>query len=110
MKITHTYPCRFSFCHTTCSQLYIGAFSAGFGAVPWVIMSEVTETCRIFSKVWQITSYQFSTELKTSVILQIFPINIKGAAGGLATLVNWFGAWAISYTFNFLLSWSSYGE
>ncbi|MFS7975912.1 putative major facilitator, sugar transporter, major facilitator superfamily [Helianthus anomalus] len=59
--------------------LYIVSFSAGMGAIPWVIMSEV------------------------------FPINIKGAAGSLATLVNWFGAWAISFTFNFLLSWSSYG-
>ncbi|KAJ8898654.1 hypothetical protein K2173_004688 [Erythroxylum novogranatense] len=59
--------------------LYIGSFSAGMGAVPWVVMSE------------------------------IFPINIKGVAGSLATLVNWFGAWAISYTYNFLMSWSSYG-
>ncbi|GMI98779.1 Zinc-Induced Facilitator 2 [Hibiscus trionum] len=59
--------------------LYISAFSAGMGAVPWVIMSE------------------------------IFPINIKGVAGSLATLVNWFGAWAVSYTFNFLMSWSSPG-
>ncbi|PPE01308.1 hypothetical protein GOBAR_DD01634 [Gossypium barbadense] len=58
--------------------IYISAFSAGMGAVPWVIMSE------------------------------IFPINIKGAAGSLATLVNWFGAWAVSYTFNFLMSWSAY--
>lgn len=59
--------------------VYIGAFSAGMGSVPWVIMSE------------------------------IFPINIKGVAGSLATLVNWFGAWACSYTFNFLMDWSSYG-
>ncbi|KAD3336601.1 hypothetical protein E3N88_32120 [Mikania micrantha] len=59
--------------------LYIASFSAGMGAVPWIMMSE------------------------------IFPINIKGAAGSLATLVNWFGAWLISFTFNFLLSWSSYG-
>ncbi|XWS46759.1 hypothetical protein CRYUN_Cryun14cG0095500 [Craigia yunnanensis] len=59
--------------------LYIGSFSVGMGAVPWVVMSE------------------------------IFPINIKGLAGSLATLVNWFGAWAVSYTFNFLMSWSSYG-
>ncbi|KAL6500419.1 hypothetical protein OROHE_025785 [Orobanche hederae] len=59
--------------------VYIGAFSIGMGAVPWVVMSE------------------------------IFPINIKGVAGSLATLVNWFGAWACSYTFNFLMSWSSYG-
>ncbi|CAI0426354.1 unnamed protein product [Linum tenue] len=60
-------------------KLYIGSFSAGMGAVPWVIMSE------------------------------IFPVNIKGIAGGFATLVNWFGAWSVSYTFNFLMSWSSYG-
>ncbi|KAG7967426.1 hypothetical protein I3843_08G098500 [Carya illinoinensis] len=59
--------------------LYIGSFSIGMGAVPWVVMSE------------------------------IFPINIKGRGGSLATLVNWFGAWLCSYTFNFLMSWSSYG-
>ncbi|CAK9151005.1 unnamed protein product [Ilex paraguariensis] len=59
--------------------VYIGSFSIGMGAVPWVVMSE------------------------------IFPINVKGVAGSLATLVNWFGAWACSYTFNFLMSWNSYG-
>ncbi|XP_048337281.2 sugar transporter ERD6-like 7 isoform X3 [Ziziphus jujuba] len=59
--------------------LYIASFSVGMGAVPWVVMSE------------------------------IFPINIKGQAGSLATLVNWFGAWLCSYTFNYLMSWSSYG-
>ncbi|XP_004292610.1 PREDICTED: sugar transporter ERD6-like 7 [Fragaria vesca subsp. vesca] len=59
--------------------IFIGAFSIGMGAVPWTIMSE------------------------------IFPINIKGQAGSLATLVNWFGAWLCSYTFNFLMSWSTYG-
>lgn len=59
--------------------VYIGSFSIGMGSVPWVVMSE------------------------------IFDINIKGAGGSLATLVNWFGAWAVSYTFNFLISWSSYG-
>ncbi|KAJ9171906.1 hypothetical protein P3X46_015207 [Hevea brasiliensis] len=41
--------------------------------------------------------------------LQIFPINIKGVGASLATLMNWFGAWTISYTYNFLMSWSSYG-
>ncbi|GLT42554.1 hypothetical protein SLA2020_165470 [Shorea laevis] len=59
--------------------VYIGFFSAGMGSVPWVVMSE------------------------------IFPINIKGVAGSLATLVTWFGAWAVSYTFNYLVEWSSYG-
>ncbi|KAK4773182.1 hypothetical protein SAY87_028201 [Trapa incisa] len=59
--------------------IYIAAFSIGMGAVPWVIMSE------------------------------IFPIDIKGVAGSLVVLVNWLGAWAVSYTFNFLMSWSSAG-
>ncbi|KAI3948538.1 hypothetical protein MKW92_018107 [Papaver armeniacum] len=59
--------------------IYIAAFSIGTGPVPWVIMSE------------------------------IFPINVKGVAGSLVTLVNWFGAWAVSYTFNFLISWSASG-
>ncbi|KAF9604489.1 hypothetical protein IFM89_006844 [Coptis chinensis] len=58
--------------------VYIGSFSIGMGAVPWVVMSE------------------------------IFPINVKGAAGSLATLVNWFGSWLCSFTFNYLMSWSSY--
>ncbi|RZC20756.1 Sugar transporter ERD6-like 7 isoform C [Glycine soja] len=59
--------------------VYIGSFSIGMGAIPWVVMSE------------------------------IFPVNVKGLAGSVATLTNWFGAWLCSYTFNFLMSWSSYG-
>ncbi|KAF3562933.1 hypothetical protein DY000_02018546 [Brassica cretica] len=59
--------------------MYIAAFSIGMGPVPWVIMSE------------------------------IFPINVKGIAGSLVVLVNWSGAWAVSYTFNFVMSWSSPG-
>lgn len=39
--------------------------------------------------------------------LQIFPIHVKGVAGSLVVLVNWLGAWAVSYTYNFLMSWSS---
>ncbi|KAK8951484.1 Sugar transporter ERD6-like 16 [Platanthera zijinensis] len=59
--------------------VYIGSFSIGMGAIPWIIMSEV------------------------------FPINIKGTAGSLVTLMNWFGSWLLSYTFNFLMAWSSWG-
>ncbi|KAF8016003.1 hypothetical protein BT93_H1528 [Corymbia citriodora subsp. variegata] len=59
--------------------IFIASFSIGMGAVPWVIMSE------------------------------IFPIDIKGAAGSLVVLVNWLGAWAVSYTFNFLMNWSNSG-
>ncbi|KAH1200763.1 Sugar transporter ERD6-like 16 [Glycine max] len=41
--------------------------------------------------------------------LQIFPIHVKGTAGSLVILVNWLGSWVVSYTFNFLMSWSSPG-
>ncbi|XP_047317095.1 sugar transporter ERD6-like 16 [Impatiens glandulifera] len=59
--------------------IYVASFSIGMGAVPWVIMSE------------------------------IFPIHIKGVAGSLVVLVNWLGAWIVSYTFNFLMTWDSTG-
>ncbi|KAK1549440.1 hypothetical protein Q3G72_002161 [Acer saccharum] len=54
-------------------------FSLGMGAIPWVIMSE------------------------------ILPINIKGLAGSIATLGNWFCCWLITMTINLLLTWSSGG-
>ncbi|KAK2660538.1 hypothetical protein Ddye_007071 [Dipteronia dyeriana] len=54
-------------------------FSLGIGAIPWVIMSE------------------------------ILPINIKGLAGSIATLANWFCAWLVTMTANLLLTWSSGG-
>ncbi|XP_004508324.1 sugar transporter ERD6-like 16 [Cicer arietinum] len=59
--------------------IYVAAFSIGLGPVPWVIMSE------------------------------IFPIHVKGTAGSLVVLINWLGAWIVSYTFNLLMSWSSPG-
>ncbi|OVA11401.1 Sugar/inositol transporter [Macleaya cordata] len=59
--------------------VYTGSFSLGMGGIPWVIMSE------------------------------IFPINMKGSAGSLVTLVSWFGSWIISYAFNFLMRWNSAG-
>ncbi|RLM91856.1 hypothetical protein C2845_PM08G08100 [Panicum miliaceum] len=60
--------------------VFIGSFSLGMGGgIPWVIMSE------------------------------IFPINMKGSAGSLVTLVNWLGSWIVSYAFNFLMMWSTYG-
>lgn len=54
-------------------------FSLGIGAIPWLIMSE------------------------------ILPVNIKGLAGSIATLANWFSAWTVTMTANILLSWSSAG-
>lgn len=54
-------------------------FSLGMGAIPWIIMSE------------------------------ILPINIKGLAGSIATLANWFTSWVVTMTANLLLDWSSGG-
>ncbi|KAL4579859.1 hypothetical protein LXL04_016027 [Taraxacum kok-saghyz] len=59
--------------------VFTGSFSLGMGGIPWVIMSE------------------------------IFPINIKGSAGSLVTVVNWFGSWVVSYAFNFLMMFSTQG-
>ncbi|KAL2901919.1 Sugar transporter ERD6-like 5 [Bienertia sinuspersici] len=53
------------------------SFSLGMGGIPWVIMSE------------------------------IFPMNVKGLAGSLVTVVNWLGSWIISFAFNFLMNWNS---
>lgn len=57
----------------------VATFSLGIGAIPWIIMSE------------------------------ILPVNIKGLAGSIATLANWFTAWIVTMTANLLLSWSSGG-
>ncbi|XP_039017037.1 sugar transporter ERD6-like 7 [Hibiscus syriacus] len=43
------------------------------------------------------------------VMSEIFPISIKGVPGSLATLVNWFCGWAVTYSFNSLTGWSSSG-
>ncbi|KAF8068536.1 hypothetical protein N665_1145s0004 [Sinapis alba] len=55
------------------------SFSLGMGPIPWLIMSE------------------------------ILPVNIKGLAGSIATLANWFFSWVITMTANLLLAWSSGG-
>ncbi|PON64401.1 Sugar/inositol transporter [Parasponia andersonii] len=59
--------------------VFTTAFSIGMGGLPWVIMSE------------------------------IFPINVKGSAGSLMSLANWSCSWIITYTFNFMMGWSSSG-
>lgn len=72
--------------HTVCCFLAVAgvvamvvAFSLGMGAIPWVIMSE------------------------------ILPISIKGLAGSIATLANWFCAWIVTLTANIMLNWNSGG-
>ncbi|XP_074268829.1 sugar transporter ERD6-like 16 [Silene latifolia] len=58
---------------------FISSFSSGYGAIPWVIMSEM------------------------------FPLHVKGVAGSLVNLVHWVLAWLLTYTFNFLFVWSPAG-
>ncbi|XP_052194972.1 sugar transporter ERD6-like 6 [Diospyros lotus] len=58
---------------------FVAGFSLGVGAIPWVIMSE------------------------------ILPVNIKGLAGSVATLLNWMTAWGVTMTANLLLVWSRGG-
>ncbi|KAF8016865.1 hypothetical protein BT93_H2161 [Corymbia citriodora subsp. variegata] len=57
--------------------VFSGFFSLGLGGIPWIIMAE------------------------------IFPINVKGSAGSLVSMVSWFGSWLVSYTFNYFFEWSS---
>ncbi|KAG5549297.1 hypothetical protein RHGRI_014600 [Rhododendron griersonianum] len=59
--------------------IYMASYSAGMNATPYILMSE------------------------------IFPVNIRGSAGSLVTFTNWFTAWIVSYSFNFLFDWSSPG-
>ncbi|GLT38345.1 hypothetical protein SLA2020_126010 [Shorea laevis] len=70
---------------STSILVYIGiqgfglAYGLGLSGLAWVVMSE------------------------------IYPINIKGSAGSLSTLVNWSSSWLVSFTFNFMAEWSEGG-
>ncbi|XP_034707891.1 sugar transporter ESL1-like isoform X3 [Vitis riparia] len=59
--------------------IYLATYSLGMAGIPWLIMAE------------------------------IYPINIKGAAGSVVTLSNWFFSWVVTYTFNYMFDWSSAG-
>ncbi|KAG6670874.1 hypothetical protein I3843_Q031900 [Carya illinoinensis] len=59
--------------------VYMGSYAFGMGGIPWIVVSE------------------------------IFPINVKGSAGTLCNLVSSFCSWVVSYTFNYLFSWSPAG-
>ncbi|KNA18793.1 hypothetical protein SOVF_067430 [Spinacia oleracea] len=60
-------------------KIFSATYPVGMGGIPSIIMSE------------------------------IFPINIKGAAGTLATVVGNTSAWIVTYTFIFMMQWSSFG-
>nr|XP_028957572.1 sugar transporter ERD6-like 5 [Malus domestica] len=43
------------------------------------------------------------------IMAEIFPINVKGTAGSLVTLANTGTGSIVTYTFNFVMEWTSSG-
>ncbi|GAB2220275.1 hypothetical protein Drorol1_Dr00007919 [Drosera rotundifolia] len=101
-----------------CIQVVVTVFGATLidkaGRKPLLLVSGVGLVlgCSLAALSFYFKAHDIATKASPALAVAgilVFPINIKGTAGSLATLVNWFGAWAVSYTFNFLMSWSSYG-
>ncbi|ERN07482.1 hypothetical protein AMTR_s00019p00256240 [Amborella trichopoda] len=60
--------------------VYTALVELGMAGIPWIIMAE------------------------------IFPINVKGTAGSLVTLVHWFCSWIITFNYIFFMSWNKAGS
>jgi hypothetical protein len=58
----------------------------------------------------KISSIKLGFKFNCGLLSQVFPINMKGSAGSIVSLVNWFSSWIVSYVFNFLMEWSSAGD
>ncbi|CAH2071632.1 unnamed protein product [Thlaspi arvense] len=59
--------------------LYFASYGIGMSSIPWLIASE------------------------------IYPVDVKGAAGTVCNLIGSISSWLVAYSFNFLLQWSSTG-
>ncbi|XP_010432328.1 PREDICTED: sugar transporter ERD6-like 15 [Camelina sativa] len=60
-------------------MVYFGSYGSGMGTIPWIIASE------------------------------IYPVDVKGAAGTMCNLVSSISSLLVAYSFSFLLQWSSTG-
>ncbi|KAJ6398436.1 hypothetical protein OIU77_019269 [Salix suchowensis] len=102
-------------------------FSVGLGAIPWIIMSEVSRTFSLhINHLLPVEVYDFahnpSTHDSHSMLVsecdgttvrlsayEVLPVNIKGLAGSVATLASWLTSWLVTMTANLLMTWSSAG-
>ncbi|KAG2241487.1 hypothetical protein Bca52824_096529 [Brassica carinata] len=60
-------------------MVYFASYGLGMGPLPWIVASE------------------------------IYPVDVKGAAGTVCNLVTSISSWIVTYFFSFLLQWSSTG-
>ncbi|CAG7862360.1 unnamed protein product, partial [Brassica rapa] len=61
-------------------MVYFASYGLGMGPLPWIVASE------------------------------IYPVDVKGAAGTVCNLVTSISSWVVTYFFSFLLQWSSTGR
>ncbi|KAF3564478.1 hypothetical protein DY000_02014098 [Brassica cretica] len=60
-------------------MVYFASYGLGMGPLPWIVASE------------------------------IYPVDVKGAAGTVCNLVTSISSWVVTYFFSFFLQWSSTG-
>ncbi|CAN6448448.1 unnamed protein product [Victoria cruziana] len=53
------------------------------------------------------SQYYSAMSILSLVGLMIMPVNIRGLAGGIATMSNWLMAWVVTMTADLLLSWNA---
>nr|VDD30827.1 unnamed protein product [Brassica oleracea] len=61
-------------------MVYFASYGLGMGPLPWIVASE------------------------------IYPVDVKGAAGTVCNLVTSISSWVVTYFFSFFLQWSSTGR
>ncbi|XP_021742462.1 sugar transporter ERD6-like 5 [Chenopodium quinoa] len=92
--------------------LCLGCFLAGLSFVfqEHRLLDGCSSYMALTGLLFYIASYPVGMGGAASVILsEIYPLNIKGLAGSICSVVLCLAGWIVSYTFNFLMEWSSSG-